>query len=163
MTEKLENTLTVNGYRRLVTIQVNNQLIDVSFCVASYQNCINEMPGCARTIEIRPRDNQIIGRALLLQIKKELEEAFPQLQSAITNANIYEIGMVDTYDKYRKGYIVSEAAEEFERLHPESTKKLDNIVEDLIQTRNMTYVMKTPSVEELRKKQDRRVPEEEEL
>ena len=163
LTEKLENTLTVKGYRRLVTIKVNEQLIDVSFCVASYQNYINEMPGCARTIEIRPRDNQIIGRALLLQIKKELEEAFPQLQSAITNANIYEIGMVDTYDKYRKGYIVSEAAEEFERLHPESTKKLDNIVEDLIQTRNMTYVMKTPSVEELRKKQDRRVPEEEEL
>ena len=121
------------------------------------------MPGCARTIEIRPRDNQIIGRALLLQIKKELEEAFPQLQSAITNANIYEIGMVDTHDKYRKGYIVSEEAEEFERLHPEATKKLDNIVENLMQTRNMTYVMKTPSVEELRKKQDRRVPEEEEL
>lgn len=108
LTEKLENTLTVNGYRRLITIKVNEQLIDVSFCVANYQNCINKMSGCTRFIEIRPRYNQIVGRALLLQIKRELEEAFPQLQSAVTNANVYEIGMGDTYDKHRKGYIVSE-------------------------------------------------------
>lgn len=146
---KLENTLNVNGYRRLITVRVNEQLIDVSFCVANYQNCMNGMPGCARIIEIRPRDNQIVGRALLLQIKKELEEAFPQLQSAVTNANVYEIGMVDTHDKYRKGYIVSEEAEAFERMHPEATKKLDSIVDELIKRRNITYVTKTMSVEEL--------------
>lgn len=84
-----------------------------------------------------------------MQIKRELEEAFPQLQSAVTNANVYEIGMVDTHDKYRKGYIVSEEAEEFERMHPEATKKLDSIVERLIKTRNMTYVTNTMPVEEL--------------
>lgn len=152
-TEELENVLDVNGYRKLLTIQVNNQLIDISFCVASYQNCINGMLGCARFIEVRPRDNQIIGRVLLLQIKKELEEAFPKLKDAVTSANIYEIGMVDTYDKYKKEYIVSEEAEEFERMHPEATNQLADVVENLIQTRHMTYVEKTPSVEELKRQE----------
>lgn len=160
---KLENTLTVSGYRRLVTIRVNEQLIDFSFCMAYYQNSINGMIGDARIIEIRPRDNQIVGRALLLQIKKELEEAFPQLQSTVTNANIYEIGMVDTHDKYRKGYIVSEEAEEFERAHPEATKQLDSIVEGLIKTRNMTYVARTLPVGELKQQGIAGVPEDIEI
>lgn len=157
--EELENALIVNGYRRLLTIQVNNQLIDISFCVASYQNCINEMPGCTSFIEVRPRDNQIIGRVLLLQIKRELEEAFPKLKDAVTNANIYEIGMVDTCDKYKKGYIISEEAEEFEKRHPEAANQLADIVEDLIQTRHMAYVEKTPSVEELKRQDTISIPE----
>ncbi len=149
LAEGLENTLKVNGYRKLITIMVNEQPIDISFCVASYQNCIYEMPGVARTIEIKPRDNQIIGRVLLLQIKKELETAFPDLQSAITNANIYEIGMVDSYDKYKKGYIISPDAVEFERAHPKAANKLNGIVRELKGKRKMVYVERTPPVEQL--------------
>lgn len=156
---ELKNTLNVNGYRKLITVEVNGQLIDISFCVASYQNCIYEMPGCARTIEIRPRDNQIIGRTLLLQVKRELELAFPGLKDSITNANIYEIGMVDTYDKYKKGYIISEEAAEFEKRNPEAAQKLASIVEDLKQKRHMTYVTQTPPVEELKRQEVVRVPE----
>lgn len=151
VTGKLKNTLDVNGYRKLVTVKVNDQLIDVSFCVANYQNCINGMQGCAKIIEIRPRDNQIVGRALLLQIKRELEEVFPQLQNAVTNANVYEIGMADTHEKYKKGYIVSKDAEEFERENSEAAKKLADIIKNLIYTRHMTYITRMPTVEEANK------------
>ena len=156
--DELKNTLNVNGYRKLITVEVNGQLIDISFCVASYQNCIYEMPGVARTIEIRPRDNQIIGRTLLLQVKRELE-----LKDSITNANIYEIGMVDTYDKYKKGYIVSEDAVEFEKENPTAAQKLATIVEELKRRRHMTYVTQTPPVEELKGQKVVRVPEGEEI
>ena len=155
--------LSSNGYRKLITVEVNGQLIDISFCVASYQNCIYEMPGVARTIEIRPRDNQIIGRTLLLQVKRELELAFPGLKDSITNANIYEIGMVDTYDKYKKGYIVSEDAVEFEKENPTAAQKLATIVEELKRRRHMTYVTQTPPVEELKGQKVVRAPEGEEI
>ena len=109
------------------------------------------MLGCAKIIEIRPRDNQIVGRALLLQIKRELEEVFPQLQNAVTNANVYEIGMADTHEKYKKGYIVSKDAEEFERENSEAAKKLADIIKNLIYTRHMTYITRMPTVEEANK------------
>lgn len=161
--KELEVTLYVMGHRKLITIKVNEQLIDISFCIANYQNCMNEMSGCATIIEIRPRDNHIIGRALLLQIKKELEEAFPQLQSAVTNANIYEIGMVDTHEQYRKEHIVREEAEKFERENLKATKKLDSIVEGLIKTRNITYVARNLPVGELKQQRIAGVPEDIEI
>lgn len=148
MDEELFQSLIANSYRRLFTFMVNEQPIDISFNVTNFQNCIYEMPGQVRTIEIRPRDNQIIGRILLLQIKKELEEAFPELQNLVSNANIYEIGMVTSYDRYKKGYIISEDAQEFEEKHPEIAEKLASIVEELKEKRNMTYVTRVPKAED---------------
>lgn len=163
MPDKLENTLNVNGNRKLITVEVNGQLIDISFCVVNYQNCMYGIPGCTRMIEIKPRENQIIGRALLMQIKRELELAFPELKDSITNANVYEIGIVDTYDKYKKGHIISEDAAEFERKNPEAAEKMADITEDLKKKRRMTYMEQTPPVEELKMQEDVRVPEGEEI
>lgn len=163
ISKELSQTLIVNGYRNLFTIMVNGQPIDISLNVATYQNCIYEMPGEIRTIEIRPRDNQIVGRILLLQIKKELEQAFPNLRKCISNANIYEIGMVDSYDKYKKGYIISEEAEDFEKEHLEAAKKFASIAEDLKRKRRMIYVTNTPTVEEFIGQNYPQIPEECEL
>ena len=81
---------------------MGKQLIDISFTVDDYQNHINNVQGNIKSIEIKPRDNQIMGRVLLLDIKKQLEEAFPQLKDLISNANVYETAMIDSYEKGKK-------------------------------------------------------------
>ncbi len=48
--------------RRLITVLVNGQEIDVSLNLGSYTNCISGKTGELCTIEIRPRENQITGR-----------------------------------------------------------------------------------------------------
>lgn len=98
----LTKVLELNGFRKLYTIKVGKQLIDISFTVDDYQNHINNVQGNIKSIEIKPRDNQIMGRVLLLDIKKQLEEAFPQLKDLISNANVYETAMIDSYEKGKK-------------------------------------------------------------
>ncbi len=165
--ESLSPTLVVDSFRRLFTIIVNGQPIDISFNVSSYQNCIYEMPGCIRTIEIRPRDNQIIGRLTLLEIKKKLEEAFPILRDLNSNANIYEIGMADSYDKYKKGYIISEDAQDFERSHPDTVQRLNQIIEDVKSKRKMVYITSTLPAKEFMKQNKLKIfpsaPDDQEL
>ena len=129
--EDLQPILEVNNMRRLITILVNGSPIDLSFNMATYQNYIYDMLGAMPTIEIRPRENEILGRLELLEIKEKLEEAFPMLKDLISNANIYEIGVADSYEKYQKGYIVNEDAQEYEQENPQSAQKLGEIVEKL--------------------------------
>lgn len=157
--EELIPTLDVNNFRRLFTIEANGQLIDVSFNVSSYQNCIYEMPGTIRVIEIRPRDNKTLGRVLLLEIKQKLEEAFPELAKVVSNANVYEIGMVDSYEKYKNGYIISEEAQEFEKQNPESSKKLEEIIEMVKQKRKLGFIDNIIPANEFAKKNETKFPE----
>ena len=152
-------TLDVNNFRRLFTIEANGQLIDVSFNVSSYQNCIYEMPGTIRVIEISPRDNKTLGRVLLLEIKQKLEEAFPELAKVVSNANVYEIGMVDSYEKYKNGYIISEEAQEFEKQNPESSKKLEEIIEMVKQKRKLGFIDNIIPANEFAKKNETKFPE----
>lgn len=56
--------------RRLITVLVNGQEIDVSLNLGSYTNCISGKTGELCTIEIRPRENQITGRLGILAVKK---------------------------------------------------------------------------------------------
>ena len=146
--ENLESILEVDNMRRMATVLINGSPIDISFNVASYQNCIYEMPGSIATIEIRPRENEILGRLKLLEIKEKLESAFPHLKEMISNANIYEIGVADSYEKYKKGYIVSEDAQEYEVQNPKSVQKLEKIVERLKRKRGIKQVADILPVEE---------------
>ena len=134
--------------RRLITILVNGSPIDISFNMATYQNYIYDMVGTMPTIEIRPRENEILGRLELLEIKQKLEEVFPMLRNLVSNANIYEIGVADSYEKYRKGYIVNGDAQEYEQENPQSVQKLRKIVENLKQKRGITQVTKILPIEE---------------
>lgn len=99
----LSPVLEVNNFRKLVTILVNNQPIDISFNVANYRCSEYDSLGNISTIEIRPRDNQIIGRMTLLEIKRRIEEEFPNLKELVSSSNIYELGMKDVYEKYING------------------------------------------------------------
>lgn len=146
--ENLESILEVDNMRRMATVLINGSPIDISFNVASYQNCIYEMPGSIATIEIRPRENEILGRLKLLEIKEKLESAFPHLKEMISNANIYEIGVADSYEKYKKGYIISEDAQEYEAQNPKSVQKLGKIVERLKRKRGIKQVADILPVEE---------------
>ena len=146
--EDLQPILEVNNMRRLITILVNGSPIDISFNMATYQNYIYDMVGTMPTIEIRPRENEILGRLELLEIKQKLEEVFPMLRNLVSNANIYEIGVADSYEKYRKGYIVNGDAQEYEQENPQSVQKLRKIVENLKQKRGITQVTKILPIEE---------------
>lgn len=75
---KLQSTLEVNNIRKLVTFLVNGNPIDISFNIAKYQCDLYGQEGIINCVEIRPRDNQIIGRDVLLEVKQTLEEAFPR-------------------------------------------------------------------------------------
>lgn len=160
--EDLQPILEVNNMRRLITILVNGSPIDLSFNMATYQNYIYDMLGAMPTIEIRPRENEILGRLELLEIKEKLEEAFPMLKDLISNANIYEIGVADSYEKYQKGYIVNEDAQEYEQENPQSAQKLGEIVEKLKQKRGIAQVAKILPVEEFIK-ESKVFPEEHEI
>ena len=123
--------LDVNNLRYLYTININGTLIDISFNTAYYKNIQYESIGSTGMIEIRPRDNQVYDRLSIIELKEFIESEIPNIANCITNSNIYEIGIVDTYEKYRKGYINNPEAEEYEKENPEVKETLSNIVKDL--------------------------------
>ncbi len=142
----LQPTLEVIGLRQLYTILVNGKPIDISFIVGTYQNTIFEMPGHVRIIEIRPRENQILGRLGLLEIKQALEDEFPDLKDMVSTANIYEIGIAESYEKYKKGYIISDDGKEFEKTHPEAIACLNEAVENIKKRNGVTYIAEIPDI-----------------
>lgn len=95
ISKDLREVLKVNNMRRLITVLVNGQEIDVSLNLGSYTNCISGKIGELCTIEIRPRENQITGRLGILAVKKVLEQGFKGLDKMASNSDIYIIGMED--------------------------------------------------------------------
>ena len=93
ISKDLREVLKVNNMRRLITILVNGQEIDVSLNLGAYTNCISGKTGELCTIEIRPRENQITGRLGILAVKKVLEQGFIGLDKMASNSDIYRIGM----------------------------------------------------------------------
>lgn len=95
ISKNLKKVLKVNNMRRLITVLVNGQEIDVSLNLGSYTNCISGKNGELCTIEIRPRENQITGRLGILAVKKVLEQGVARLSNMASNSDIYRIGMED--------------------------------------------------------------------
>ena len=95
ISKNLRKVLKVNNMRRLITVLVNGQEIDVSLNLGSYTNCISGKNGELCTIEIRPRENQITGRLGILAVKKVLEQGIAGLSNMASNSDIYRIGMED--------------------------------------------------------------------
>ena len=141
--------LEVNNLRYLYTIKINGVLIDISFNNANYQNKIYEMFGNVGTIEIKPRENKVSDRLSMLEFRQFLETQFPNLEKFLSNTNVYEIGVLDTYEKYKKGYIISQDAKEYEKQHEEAAKKLAQISEKAKQRPDFEWLNKMPSVEEV--------------
>ena len=147
--DRIKPMLEVNNIRYLYTIRINGVLIDISFNNANYQNQIYEMFGNTGTIEIKPRDNKISDRLSLLEFREFLENEFPKLAKFLSNTNVYEIGMLDTYEKYKKGDIISEDAKEYEKQHPEAAKKIKEISQKAKQREDFEWLNKIPTVEEV--------------
>ena len=147
--KEIKPVLEVTNTRRLYTIKVNGILIDVSFNIAYYTNQIYEMFGNIGTIEIKPRENKVSNRLSLLEIREFLEEQFPELTKYQSNTNVYEIGMLDTYEKYKKGYIISEEVEEYEEEYPQAAEKIAQISEKAKQRKDFEWLKQIPTVEEL--------------
>lgn len=141
--------LEVSNLRYLFTIKINNVLMDISFNNANYQNEIYEMFGNVGTIEIKPRDNKIPDRLSLLQIREFLESEFPNLAKYLSNSNVYEIGILDTYEKYKKGYIISEDAKEYEEENKEAASKLEQISKNAKQRRDFMWLNQIKTVQEI--------------
>ncbi len=146
--KKLKPVLEVSNMRRLYTICSNGILLDISFNMAYYINRIYEMFGNIGTIEIRPRENRVLDRLGLLELREYLEKQFPQLAQFLSNTNVYEIGMLDTYEKYQKGYIINQDAKKYEEEHAESTKKLKELLKKAKETKDFAWLRNIPSVEE---------------
>ena len=144
--ETLEPMLEVNNLRYLFTVDVNGVLVDISFNTAYYINQIYEMFGNIGTIEIKPRDNKVCDRLSLLELREYLEEQIPELEKYLSNTNVYEIGMLDTYEKYKKGYIINNDAKEYEESHKEATKKLDKILESAKNRKDFAWLNEIPEV-----------------
>ena len=138
--------LEVNNLRYLFTVDVNGVLVDISFNTAYYINQIYEMFGNIGTIEIKPRDNKVCDRLSLLELRDYLEEQIPELEKYLSNTNVYEIGMLDTYEKYKKGYIINNDAKEYEESHKEATKKLDKILESAKNRKDFAWLNEIPEV-----------------
>ena len=100
LTKNIVPILTVHNLRRLVTFLVNGKPIDISFNVANYDSILNTS-GTISIIEIRPRENQIVGRLDLLEIQQVIENKFPQLKSMSSTANIYEIAVMQSYENFK--------------------------------------------------------------
>lgn len=146
--EHLDKVLSVQNFRRLYTIAVGETLVDISFNVAGYKNEIYEMPGQMHTIEIKPRDNRMLDRTALLSIKETLESEIPALKQYLSNANVYEMGVADSYLKYQKGYIISEDAEEYERTNPKAAQKLKGIIESLQENKDFAVLRQMPTAKQ---------------
>ena len=147
--DSVKPMLEVNNLRYLYTIKINGVLIDISFNNANYQNKIYEMFGNVGTIEIKPRENKVSDRLSMLEFRQFLETQFPNLEKFLSNTNVYEIGVLDTYEKYKKGYIISQDAKEYEEQHEEAAKKLAQISEKAKQRADFEWLNKMPSVEEV--------------
>lgn len=147
--DSVKPMLEVNNLRYLYTIKINGVLIDISFNNANYQNQIYEMFGNVGTIEIKPRENKVSDRLSMLEFRQYLETQFPNLEKFLSNTNVYEIGVLDTYEKYKKGYIISEDAKEYEEQHEEAANKLAQISEKAKQRVDFEWLNQMPSVEEI--------------
>lgn len=145
--ENIKPVLNVNNYRNLYTVNVNGTLIDISFNVANYVNQIYEMFGSIGTIEIKPRDNKVQNRLSMLEFRQFLEEQFPELSKFLSNTNVYEIGMLDTYEKYKKGYIISQDAEKYEETYKEAAEKLAQISKSAKEREDYEWLKQIPPVE----------------
>ena len=146
--ETLEPMLEVNNLRYLFTVDVNGVLVDISFNTAYYINQIYEMFGTIGTIEIKPRDNKVYDRLSLLELRQYLEEQIPELEKYLSNTNVYEIGMLDTYEKYKKGYIINDDVKEYGKSHKEATKKLDKILESAKNRKDFAWLNEIPEVKQ---------------
>ena len=144
----LKPMLEVNNLRYLFTVDVNGVLVDISFNTAHYINQVHEMFGTIGTIEIKPRDNKVYDRLSLLELRQYLEEQIPELEKYLSNTNVYEIGMLDTYEKYKKGYIINDDVKEYEESHKEATKKLDKILESAKNRKDFAWLNEIPEVKQ---------------
>lgn len=144
----LKPMLEVNNLRYLFTVDVNGVLVDISFNTAYYINQIYEMFGNIGTIEIKPRDNKVCDRLSLLELREYLEEQIPELEKYLSNTNVYEIGMLDTYEKYKKGYIINDDVKEYGKSHKEATKKLDKILESAKNRKDFAWLNEIPEVKQ---------------
>lgn len=103
--DKIKPVLDVNNLRYLYTANINGALIDISFNLSDYDNKIYGNNGQIATIEIKPRENQICDRLSLLELKQYLEQEIQNLSKFLTNSSVYEVAMLDTYEKYQKNNI----------------------------------------------------------
>lgn len=153
--QTMQPILEVNNLRKLYTIKINGVLIDISFNTAYYQNKIYEMFGNVGTIEIKPRENKISDRLSLLEFRQFLEQEFPELAKFLSNTNVYEIGILDTYEKYGKGYMISEDAKKYEEQHQEAAKKLKELAEKAKQRKDFAWLTKIPEVKQSEQEEEK--------
>jgi len=147
--DNIKPILEVNNIRQLYTLRINGALIDISFNTAHYQNRIYEMFGSIGIIEIKPKENKVQDRLSMLEFRQFLEENFPDLAIFLSNTNVYEIGTLDTYEKYKKGYIISEDVEEYEQEHKEVASKIAEISKKAKQRTDFEWLNQIPTVEEV--------------
>ena len=124
----LRPMLEVNNLRYLYTIRINGILVDISFNTAKYLNKTYNTSGKIGTIEIKPRDNKVCDRLSLLELRQYIEDKIPSLSKYLSNTNVYEVGMLDTYQKYK--------------LQQEGNKdvKLENILERAKGRKDFTWL-----------------------
>lgn len=147
--QRLEPVLKVNNFRHLYTINVNGALIDISFNIAYYKNEIYETFSNIGIIEIKPRENNVLDRLAILELREFLEQQKPELAQFLSNSNVYEIGVLDTYEKYKKGYINSEEVEEYENRYPIRTKNLEQISQNAKKRKEFKWLDKISSANNL--------------
>ena len=70
------------------------------------------------------------------------------IRFAMCFPDVYEIGMLDTYEKYKKGYIINDDAKEYEENHKEATKKLDKILEKAKNRKDFAWLNEIPEVKQ---------------
>lgn len=152
--KNIKPMLDVKNMRILHTVKINGVLMDISFNIAHYQNKVYEMFGNIGIIEVKPQENRISNRLSLLEFKQFLEKEFPELTKSLSNTNVYEIGMLDTYEKYKKGYIISEDVKQYEEKYPERAQKIQEISQKAKQREDFKWLNEIPDVEELIQKSD---------
>ena len=113
------------------------------------------MFGNVGTIEIKPRENKISDRLSLLELRQFLEQEFPELAKFLSNTNVYEIGILDTYEKYGKGYMISEDAKKYEEEHQEAAKKLKELSEKAKQRKDFAWLTKIPEVKQSEQEEEK--------
>lgn len=127
--EEITPVLEVNNLRHLYTININGVLVDISFNTADYQNKIYEIFGKVGTIEIKPRENRVLDRLAMLELRDFLEQRIPNLAGFLSNTNVYEIGVLDTYEKYKHATRDSNAVqgkeEELEKISQKAKQRKD--------------------------------------
>ena len=57
--------------------------------------------------------------------------------------------MLDTYEKYKKGYILSDDAKEYEEIHKEAASKIAEISEKAKQRSDYEWLNQIPKVEKV--------------